>query len=426
MYTPLWGPGPRTAIHTSGPFTEVVVKDGRVSAVGGEITDTLVPEGGLIVVGQGVAAARLAAARIGDEVSVSFEPRSDSPAALRMALGSNAVLVKDGTAVDFPPGAGYDQDKPRTVIGWPADGRLLLLVAVDGSANFSSGLSYDATAQLMVRLGAAEAFMLDGGGSTGLVARLPGDRDVSVINTPSDGSERPVPNGVGLFGPKGSGRLRGLDVRAADRVVPGLTMSVAAAGYDETWAPVETDAGQLGWSVRPGSLGRADDGVFRAGRSGAGTLQASSGNARGEAELRVVGELHRLAFDRQAVTIEPGASVLVGLTGFDADGFDAPVAAGDVAVGHDAAVVDVKAEPDGRVTVTGGADAHGKASIVTATVDGVTARLPVTVGLADVPLAEFEPGAENWTALASRGTALVDLVAADDRRAQSPAITRCV
>ncbi|MGW1008304.1 hypothetical protein [Streptomyces sp. NPDC002520] len=224
MYTPLWGPGPRTAIHTSGPFTEVVVKDGRVSAVGGEITDTLVPEGGLIVVGQGVAAARLAAARIGDEVSVSFEPRSDSPAALRMALGSNAVLVKDGTAVDFPP----------------------------------------------------------------------------------------------------------------------------------------------------------------------------------------------------------GASVLVGLTGFDADGFDAPVAAGDVAVGHDAAVVDVKAEPDGRVTVTGGADAHGKASIVTATVDGVTARLPVTVGLADVPLAEFEPGAENWTALASRGTALVDLVAADDRRAQSPAITRCV
>ncbi|HEY3478782.1 MAG TPA: metallophosphoesterase, partial [Streptomyces sp.] len=54
------------------------------------------------------------------------------------------------------------------------------------------------------------------------------------------------------------------------------------------------------------------------------------------------------------------------------------------------------------------------AAVLTATVQGVTAVLPVTVGLVDVSLAEFEP-AEHWTALAARGTASVSYVPAADR-----------
>ncbi|MFD7711415.1 phosphodiester glycosidase family protein [Streptomyces sp. NPDC059786] len=415
VYTPLWGPGPRTAIRGAGPYTEVVVADGAVTTVGDRLTDTAVPDGGLIVVGRGAAASRLAAARPGDAVTVGFAPRSDSPAAIRMALGSNAVLVRDGEAVDFPPDEGHDAAKPRTAIGWLDGGHRLLLVAIDGSANFSAGLGYDATAELLVRLGATEAFMLDGGGSTGMVARRPGDSAVSVVNTPSDGGERPVPDAVGLFGPKGSGRLRGLDVRtAADRVVPGLTTDVTAAGHDETWSPVGTGQDRVTWSARPGSLGRTDDGVFRAGRPGIGTVRARSGAARGEHELRVVGALHRLAFTARALTIEPGATAKTGLTGYDADGFDAPVAARDVTFEYDTSVIGVSVGSDGRVTVTGVAEADGRATVLTATVAGTSARLAVTVGLADVALARFEPG-ETWTALAARGTAEVAFVEADDR-----------
>ncbi|MFF4837483.1 phosphodiester glycosidase family protein [Streptomyces sp. NPDC001315] len=415
VYTALWGPGLRTTIQGSGPYTELVVVDGTVTAVNDKLTDTAVPDGGLIVVGRGVAASRLAAARQGDSVTVTFEPRSDSPAALRMALGSGAVLVKDGKAVGFPPSEGNDADKPRTVIGWLDGGRGLLLVAVDGSVSFSRGLTYDATAELLVRLGATEAFMLDGGGSTGIVARQPGDSAVSVVNTPSDGGERPVPNGVGLFGPKGSGTLRGLDVRAAaDRVVPGLTMNVAVAGHDETWSPVDAGKHEVKWTAQPGTLGRANDGVFRAGRPGIGTLKASSGAARGEHELRVVGELYQLTFTEQALTIEPAATAKVGLTGYDADGFDAPVAARDVTFDYDKSVIGVAVEADGRLTVTGAAEADGKAAVLTATVDGTTAKLVVTVGLADVPLAEFEPG-ETWTVVSARGTASVEIVEAADR-----------
>jgi hypothetical protein len=233
VFTPLWGPGDRTLIQDPGPYTEVIVAGdshdaaptggthdatptggdggarettttaGTVSAVHDAMTTTPVPDGGLIVVGRGAAARALAGARPGDEVSVTFAPRSDAPAALRTALGSGAVLVRGGTATDFPPSTGNDAAKPRTAVGWPAGGHRLLLVAVDGSANFSAGLGFDDMAALMVRLGAADAFMLDGGGSTELVARRPGDRAAGVVNTPSDGGERPVPNGLGLFGRPG-------------------------------------------------------------------------------------------------------------------------------------------------------------------------------------------------------------------------------
>ncbi|MFG1805587.1 phosphodiester glycosidase family protein [Streptomyces sp. NPDC049040] len=415
VFTPLWGAADRTLLADPGPYTELVVSGGRVTAVGGQITATPVPADGLVVLGRGAAAAQLAGARAGDAVSVDFAPQSDAPTALRMALGSGAVLVRGGTAVDFPPSTGNDAPKPRTAVGWPAGGHRLLLVAVDGSANFSAGLSFDDMATLMVRLGAYEAFMLDGGGSTEIVARRPGDTGVGVVNTPSDGGERPVPNGVGLFGRPGSGRLHGLDVRPqADRVVPGLTLDVAVAGYDEAWGPAPTGGQHVGWTAEPGSLGKVSDGVFRARRPGAGVLRAHAGSADGEHGLRVLGDLHRLAFTERAVTIEPGATAAVGLTGYDADGFDAPVAPRDVALDYDRAVITVAPGADGTLAVTGAAGAGGKAATLTATVQGVVAKLPVTVGLVDVPLAEFEPG-ETWTALAARGTASVSVVAAPDR-----------
>ncbi len=317
--------------------------------------------------------------------------------------------------MDFPPNAGNDAAKPRTAVGRPAGGHRLLLVAVDGSANFSAGLGFDDMAKLMARLGAYEAFVLDGGGSTEIVARRPGDTGAGVVNTPSDGAERPVPNGVGLFGRRGSGQLRGLDVRPrADRVIPGLTVDVAVAGYDEAWGPAATGGHQVGWTAEPGSLGKVSGGVFRAGRPGAGVLRAHAGAGGGEHGLRVLGDLDRLAFTERTVTIEPGATVAVGLAGYDADGFGAPVAPRDAALDYDRAVITVAAGPDGGFAVTGAAGAGGTSATLTATVQGVTARLPVSAGLVDVPLADFEPG-EAWTALAARGTASVAVVAAADR-----------
>jgi predicted phosphodiesterase len=413
VFTDQWGPGLRTLIAQSGSYAEVVVAGGVVTAVNGAITTTPVPDGGLVIVGQGTAAAALAAAKAGDPAKLDFALKSDSAAKLRTALGSGDVLVRNGQAIDFPPSTGNDAPKPRTAIGWVKGGGRLLLVTVDGGANFATGLSFDDTAALMARLGAYEAFMLDGGGSSDLVARLPGDSGTSVINTPSDGVERPIPNGVGLFAAQGSGTLQGLDVRpAADRVFPGLTLDVAAAGYDETYAPVALGDRRVDWDA--GRLGRVDGGVLRADRSGSGELTATAGRARGRADLRVLGPLTRLKFSVPGLTLDAGGSGRVRLTGYDAEGFDAPLAPRDTDLSYDSSVVKVEGQADGSLLVTGLATADGTGTVITARVHGTTVRLPIAVGLARTPMAGFEPS-ETWGVSTAKATASVGSVSAEGR-----------
>lgn len=63
-------------------------------------------------------------------------------------------------------------------------GRRLLLLALDGAAAYRGGLTIAEVAHTMRSLGSSDAFSLDGGGSTTMVARMPGAGAVSVLNHP--------------------------------------------------------------------------------------------------------------------------------------------------------------------------------------------------------------------------------------------------
>jgi exopolysaccharide biosynthesis protein len=69
----------------------------------------------------------------------------------------------------------------------------LLLVTVDGRQASSIGLRLDELAAELVKLGAVEALNLDGGGSTTMIVRG------AIRNSPSDGRERPVGDGILVF-----------------------------------------------------------------------------------------------------------------------------------------------------------------------------------------------------------------------------------
>ena len=81
---------------------------------------------------------------------------------------------------------------PRTGIGIKADGTVLLMV-VDGRSRYSAGMSLNEFARYLKRFGAVSAVNLDGGGSSEMVL------DGKIMNRPSDGSERPVSIGLGIF-----------------------------------------------------------------------------------------------------------------------------------------------------------------------------------------------------------------------------------
>jgi exopolysaccharide biosynthesis protein len=128
-------------------------------------------------------------------VGIGYHLASDSPVPFAFAVGGFPVL-RGGA-----PLAGLDDvtSAVRTAAGVSADGHHLYLVGLEGQAESGAGLTVSEVAALLAQVGAADAVNLDGGGSTTLAVREPGQRTVTVQNHPSGGAERPVANGIGVF-----------------------------------------------------------------------------------------------------------------------------------------------------------------------------------------------------------------------------------
>lgn len=97
------------------------------------------------------------------------------------------------------PGLDANTSAVRSAAGVTDRGRRLLLMALDGAPEHRTGLTIAEVASVMSGVGAVDAFSLDGGGSSTLVARGPDTSTVTVRNHPAGGVERPVPNGIGIF-----------------------------------------------------------------------------------------------------------------------------------------------------------------------------------------------------------------------------------
>src|SRR5690606_4566926 len=79
---------------------------------------------------------------------------------------------------------------PRSAIGYDRAGQIWFLAADGRAPEYSVGLTLTELAAEMQKLGCIEAICLDGGGSTALVI------NGILVNRPSDGSERRVPNAL--------------------------------------------------------------------------------------------------------------------------------------------------------------------------------------------------------------------------------------
>ncbi len=118
-----------------------------------------------------------------------------------MAVGGGPWLMRNGEILIDAPQQGFqkgfsDNRHPRTAVGITSDGKLLL-VTVDGRQPMSGGMTLYELAELMKMLGATDAINLDGGGSTTLAIR-----GGLVVNSPSEGKQRPVANSVVVYAPR--------------------------------------------------------------------------------------------------------------------------------------------------------------------------------------------------------------------------------
>ncbi|MEU0173655.1 phosphodiester glycosidase family protein [Streptomyces massasporeus] len=175
---------------------EVTVRDGKVVSAADAPGSGPIAAGTTVLVGREAGAQQLRKFSTGESVEVehSLVAATDG-VAYRLALGGYPVL-SGGQPL---PGLDNTTSAVRTAVGIADGGRRVLLLALDGAAAYRSGLTIAEVAGTMRKLGSEDAFSLDGGGSSTLVARKAGASTVSVRNHPSGGAERLVPNGIGVF-----------------------------------------------------------------------------------------------------------------------------------------------------------------------------------------------------------------------------------
>ncbi|MDG4782070.1 phosphodiester glycosidase family protein [Micromonospora sp. WMMD961] len=174
---------------------EVTVRDGVVTAVGQLPGAGAIPADTQVLVGRDRGADALDDLAVGDRVQVREKLDSAGRPKLTFAVGG-APILRDGA-----PLAGLDTRTAavRSSAGVSPDGRTVYLVALAGRAPASAGFTIAELAELMRSLGAHDAVNLDGGGSSTVAVREPGQAAATARNNPSDGTERAVANGIGIF-----------------------------------------------------------------------------------------------------------------------------------------------------------------------------------------------------------------------------------
>lgn len=197
LYTHYYGPNTKTnqwgceiRIAANGRVTEVS-KNGSMK----------LDKDSVVLSAHGDAAKVLERVQVGDSVRLRETLGNETADGAELVLGAGPSLVADGKAdvrsreeniaADIARGRA-----PRTAAGVKKDGTVILLV-VDGRSAASAGMTLQELASYMVKLGAWQAVNFDGGGSSEMVL------DGKILNNPSDGRERAVSVGLGVFPTKG-------------------------------------------------------------------------------------------------------------------------------------------------------------------------------------------------------------------------------
>ncbi len=225
------------------------------------------------------------------------------------AVGAKELLVENGRAVSSLSNSAA----PRTAVGIKADGTAIFYTVDGRQEDHSAGAGLSDLAKRLIELGCVSAVNLDGGGSTSMGIVIPGQQELTTVNSPSDGSLRKCANFIFLVNDSpAQGFAQSLHIYPASRA--------ALAGAQVTFSSGATDAnghyaqtGTINYSSTAGSV--AADGVWTApGTAGSYTVTASAAGLAASATVDVVTSADKVSIYRSStrvtdkkLTLTPGS-----------------------------------------------------------------------------------------------------------------------
>lgn len=353
VYTQGWGTtAPKVAFED---ILYVTVEKNRVTdIIQGPAEEVYIPEEGLVIMARGDAALSLQQV-IKPRASVKLETISTPDYEnMNLAIGGGSVLVKDGMISPFTHSV--DGNHPRTAIGFSRNGERIIAAAVEGRVQSSKGMTQPQMAQLMINLGAYNAINLDGGGSTTMLARKPGDETLSLANTPSDGSLRRISNGISIKSTAPRGRLRYIFLEVENtNVFAGTGRTITIKGCDNNFNPVTVDPGRINWNVSGVEGGFAGN-VFYPSTTGRAAITASYMGRTAEMDLRVLNAPVSLSVP-QTLKTDVDRSIAFNVYGKNSQGYSALIENRDLLI--EPTIGSIK----GQHFISGGREGTGKVHV---------------------------------------------------------------
>lgn len=202
LILPTYGaPSPRAGITFASLAPIVSTAEGTTYRITAE-TDGGAPPNTLGLAMGPAAFAQATPPEVGETLLLSGNlapPASD----IVTAIGGGPALLSNGdytALLDLP----VNDETPSRLLplsgaGKTYDGSLLLLEVDGRQPSFSVGLTRQAFAALMSAFDSSDALCFDSGGSSTLVAQIPGEPAAMLRNRPSDGRERRVANGLFVY-----------------------------------------------------------------------------------------------------------------------------------------------------------------------------------------------------------------------------------
>lgn len=292
--------GDRTAISNNAvagidiellEFSQPLPPSGVITATIGNIyygvtTSPIPKKGGILSIG-GRALSYLPYLKKGDTVKIVT--RLNPPLDIIYAIGGGAILLKDrdivfGSTKELPlPREVTDKKNPLTVVSIDNNNKVYFTI-VDGRSSQSIGMTYLEIAEYLRNLGMKDALTLDGGGSSTLIIR---DK---IMNSPSDGKERPIPNALvvrGMAIPPGPPKILSISPKRISLRV-GEIYKFSTLLQDQFGNILNLDPEKLQWSLEDIEGSITKDGTFYADSPGVGKVIARSNGLEAVSEVSIL------------------------------------------------------------------------------------------------------------------------------------------
>lgn len=393
-----------THISTSGKSIVLERTDNTPVRVGGKVTMKVVAKGAgnasttvtknqMVLTMDGKTQATWVDYPVGEEVTLSVTAPDSRWANVVYAVGGKSLVVNGSVSA-----SGIDSGSsrsPRTAVGVKDDGTVLLYEIDGRQSSYSVGLTATELGSELKSMGYNNVICLDGGGSSAMTVRYPGQNELSVVTQPSDGSLRACANYIFLVSKAmADGVARHVHMRPSYYyLMPGAQTYFAVWGSDNAYLPAALPS-SISYTTTDGTVDSAQQ-VYTAGeQTGIVTVSGTSadGSVTGSHNFCVTKDVGKIALQSAGTDISS-----TSLRGGQSINFDAKLYHQNTLMASKDNLLTWTVNGDiGTVSSDGIFTASSKPATGTLTCSygSVSSSVKISVGLSDPPalttVADFE------------------------------------